>query len=165
MFRSRTLSVTFHDQPLVALASAQMLERLLGYLLENASKYVPSAGVIALYGWRAGDRARLAVTDDGPGIPEAWRERIFEPFVRLDDSPRGAGIGLFAARHLARSMGGELTVEPREPYGSQFVLDLAFVGPSGQDRGIGARPGESRPVGLGSRGSAHGPAAVGPSEA
>ena len=51
--------------------------------------------------------------------------------MRLDDSPRGAGIGLFAARHLARSMGGELTVEPREPYGSQFVLDLAFVGPSG----------------------------------
>jgi signal transduction histidine kinase len=68
------------------------------------------------------------VTDDGPGIPEAWRERIFEPFVRLDDSPRGAGIGLFAARHLARSMDGELTVEPREPCGSQFVLRLRFVG-------------------------------------
>ena len=70
----------------------------------------------------------LAVTDDGPGIPEAWRERIFEPFVRLDDSPRGAGIGLFAARRLARSMDGELTVEPREPHGSQFVLRLRFVG-------------------------------------
>ena len=56
------------------------------------------------------------------------QERIFEPFVRLDDSPRGAGIGLFAARRLARAMDGELTVESREPFGSQFVLRLKFVG-------------------------------------
>ena len=103
----------------------------LGYLLENASKYAPPGGGIDIYGWREGDRATLAVTDDGPGIPADWRERIFEPFVRLDDSPRGAGIGLFAARHLARTMGGELSVEPREPYGTQFVLRLGFVGPSG----------------------------------
>jgi signal transduction histidine kinase len=108
-----------------------MLHRLLGYLLENAAKYAPASGRIDIYGWRDGARARLAITDDGPGIPEPWRERIFEPFVRLDDSPRGAGIGLFAARHLARSMGGELSVEPREPHGSQFVLELPYVGPSG----------------------------------
>ena len=56
-----------------------------------------------------------------------WHERIFEPFVRLDDSPRGAGIGLFAARHLARSMGGDLRVESRVPAGSQFVLELRLV--------------------------------------
>jgi signal transduction histidine kinase len=131
MLRSRALTVTFHDEPLVALGSAPMLHRLLGYLLENASKYAPATGGIDIYGWREGDRATLAVTDDGPGIPAAWRERIFEPFVRLDDSPRGAGIGLFAARHLARTMDGELSVEPREPYGSQFVLRLGFVGPAG----------------------------------
>jgi signal transduction histidine kinase len=131
MFRTHALAATFRYAPLVALASTQTLHRLLGYLLENAAKYAPASGHIDIYGWREGDRARLAITDDGPGIPEAWRERIFEPFVRLDDSSRGAGIGLFAARHLARSMGGELTVEPREPYGSQFVLDLAFVGETG----------------------------------
>jgi signal transduction histidine kinase len=127
MLRGHSLAASFNEQPLVALASSQMLHRLLGYLLENAAKYAPSSGRIDLYGWRDGDRARLAVTDDGPGIPEAWRERIFEPFVRLDDSPRGAGIGLFAARHLARAMGGELTVEGRQPRGSQFVLDLSLV--------------------------------------
>jgi signal transduction histidine kinase len=130
MLRTHALVATFHDRPLVALASREMLHRLLGYLLENAAKYAPTSGRIDIYGWREGDRARLAITDDGPGIPEPWRERIFEPFVRLEDSPRGAGIGLFAARHLARSMGGELSVEPREPYGSQFILELAFVGPS-----------------------------------
>jgi signal transduction histidine kinase len=128
MLRRHAVATTFSDQPLNALASSEMLGRLLGYLLENAAKYAPESGTIDIYGWREGDRACLAVTDDGPGIAEQWRERIFEPFVRIDDSPRGAGIGLFAARHLARSMGGELTVEPREPYGTQFVLSLAYVG-------------------------------------
>jgi signal transduction histidine kinase len=128
LLRRHRLRATMRDEPLVAMASVEMVHRLLGYLLENASKYAPGGGAIDIYGWRDGNRALLAITDDGPGIPEAWRERIFEPFVRLDDSPRGAGIGLFAARHLARTMGGELGVEAREPYGSQFILDLAYVG-------------------------------------
>ena len=128
MLRGRELRLAFRDEPLVALASTEELHRLLGYLLENASKYAPDGGAIDIYGWRDADCAYLAVTDDGPGIPAAWRERIFEPFVRLDDSPRGAGIGLFAARRLARSMDGELTVQAREPFGSQFVLRLKFVG-------------------------------------
>jgi K+-sensing histidine kinase KdpD len=124
MLRRHTLASSFTQRPLVARASEEMLRRLLGYLLENASKYAPTGGAIDIYGWREGDKAHLAVTDDGPGIPEAWRGRIFEPFVRLDDSPRGAGIGLFAARHLARAMDGDLRVEPRLPAGSQFVLEL-----------------------------------------
>ena len=114
-----------HDDEILGKAyDARLMRRLLGYLLENASKYAPVGGTIDIYGWRKDDRACLAITDDGPGIPVEWRERIFEPFVRLDDSPRGSGIGLFAARHLARSMGGDLLAEDRAPKGSQFVLEL-----------------------------------------
>jgi signal transduction histidine kinase len=127
LFRRQRLVATFVERPLRAHASHDMLRRLLGYLLENAAKYAPAEGKIDIYGWRAGDRAFLAITDDGPGIPTDWREKIFEPFVRLDDSPRGAGIGLFAARHLARSMSGDLRAEDREPRGSQFVLELPAV--------------------------------------
>ncbi|MEA2623450.1 MAG: hypothetical protein QOH61_2360 [Chloroflexota bacterium] len=127
MLRRHVMATTFEDRPLMAQGSDEMLRRLLGYLLENAAKYAPVGGTIDIYGWRRNGRAYLAVTDDGPGIPEAWHERIFEPFVRLDDSPRGAGIGLFAARHLARAMGGDLRVEVRVPAGSQFVLDLALA--------------------------------------
>ncbi|MEO8625234.1 MAG: GAF domain-containing sensor histidine kinase [Candidatus Limnocylindrales bacterium] len=124
MFRRQKLSASFLERPLRAYASVDQLKRLLGYLLENAAKYAPGEGTIDIYGWRKDGRAFLAITDDGPGIPGDWRERIFEPFVRLDDSPRGSGIGLFAARHLARSMGGELRAEDRAPRGSQFVLEL-----------------------------------------
>jgi K+-sensing histidine kinase KdpD len=125
ILRRHRLRTDFLERPLMAVGSAELLRRLLGYLLENASKYAPVDGTIDIYGWRTGDRAFVALTDDGPGIPADWRERIFEPFVRLDDSPRGAGIGLFAARRLARSLGGDLRVEPRLPKGTQFVLELA----------------------------------------
>jgi two-component system, OmpR family, sensor histidine kinase KdpD len=128
IFRRHRLATDFTDRPLRAFANADQLRRLLGYLLENASKYAPLDGTIDIYGWRQKDRAYVAITDDGPGIPVEWRERIFEPFVRLDDSPRGAGIGLFAARHLARSMGGDLRAEDRAPRGSQFVLELPAAG-------------------------------------
>jgi K+-sensing histidine kinase KdpD len=128
MLRRHVLRTEFVDRPLMAHGADEALRRLLGYLLENASKYAPVGGTIDIYGWKQDGRAFLAVTDDGPGIPLAWRDRIFEPFVRLDDSPRGAGIGLFAARHLARAMGGDLRVEARVPAGSQFVLDLGLVG-------------------------------------
>ncbi|MDP8905287.1 MAG: GAF domain-containing protein [Chloroflexota bacterium] len=124
IFRRQRLATSFLERPLIAVASSEPLRRLLGYLLENAAKYAPQDGTIDIYGWRQEDRVCLAITDDGPGIPVAWRERIFEPFVRLDESTRGAGIGLFAARHIARSMGGDLRAEDRQPRGSQFVLEL-----------------------------------------
>lgn len=129
MLRRHELAATFTTEPMYAWASDEMLRRLLGYLLENASKYAPVGGLIDIYGWELDGVAHIAITDDGPGIPWEWRDRIFEPFVRLDDSPRGAGIGLFAARHLARAMGGDLRVEDREPAGSQFVLTLAQTRP------------------------------------
>ncbi|HET7676284.1 MAG TPA: HAMP domain-containing sensor histidine kinase [Candidatus Limnocylindrales bacterium] len=125
LLRRHRFEASFTERPLRAEASGEQLRRLLEYLLENAAKYAPPGGRIDVYGWRLGELACLAVTDDGPGIPAEWHERIFEPFVRLDDSPRGAGIGLFAARRLARTMGGDLRVEPRAPAGSQFVLELA----------------------------------------
>jgi signal transduction histidine kinase len=124
MFRRQKLTASFVERPLRAYASVDQLKRLLGYLLENAAKYAPPEGTIDIYGWRRDGKTFVAITDDGPGIPAEWREKIFEPFVRLDDSPRGSGIGLFAARHLARSMGGELLAEDRAPRGSQFVLEL-----------------------------------------
>ena len=125
ILRRHQLEANFEERPLMAVGSVDLLGRVLEYLLENATKYAPVAGRIQVFGWRDGGRVLLAVTDDGPGIPAEWRERIFEPFVRRDDSPRGAGIGLFAARHLARAMNAELRLEDRIPAGSQFVLELA----------------------------------------
>ena len=72
------------------------------------------------------DGAELTVADDGPGVPPADRDRIFERFTRLDDARSardgGAGLGLAIARDIAARHGGTLTVEG--PPGARFVLWL-----------------------------------------
>ena len=134
VLRRRRLEVEFEERPLTAVASAELLGRVLEYLLENAAKYAPPNGAIRIHGRRVGGTVRVDVWDDGPGIPAEWHEQIFEPFVRRADSARGSGIGLFAARHLARTMGGELRLETAEPAGSRFVLELPAA------HGPGPRP-------------------------
>ncbi|MFE2063418.1 ATP-binding protein [Streptomyces sp. NPDC059467] len=109
------------------------LVRLLTNLLDNAQRHADRRIELTL---RTDQDARLAVlevTDDGPGIPEADRERIFERFTRLDDARSrdlgGAGLGLAIARDIAHQHHGTLRVEPR-PYGAGIVARLP-LSPSG----------------------------------
>lgn len=90
------------------------LERLLANLVDNAVRHARTeVGVRAAV---EGNDAVLEVTDDGPGVPEADRSRIFERFVRLDTvrarESGGTGLGLAIAREIARAHGGELTMAP-----------------------------------------------------
>ncbi|HYN69186.1 MAG TPA: ATP-binding protein [Candidatus Eisenbacteria bacterium] len=110
---------------LFALADPPRLRQILEHLVENAVKYAPPETRIAV-DWRMveGD-VRIGVGDEGPGIPEEWRERIFEPYARRETrTARGSGIGLYAARRLAESMGARLWCEPAEGHGARFVVAL-----------------------------------------
>ena len=110
---------------LFALVDRARLLQILEHLVENAVKYAPPDTTITLE-WRMADGAvRIAVSDEGPGIPEEWRERIFEPYARRDTrTARGSGIGLYAARRLAESMGARLWCEPANGQGARFVIAL-----------------------------------------
>ncbi|MEH6379970.1 ATP-binding protein, partial [Streptomyces sp. KLMMK] len=92
------------------------LERLLANLVDNALRHAASRVVITASLDGAAGRAVLEVTDDGPGIPEEERERVFERFVRLDAARTresgGSGLGLAIAREIARAHGGGLDVAP-----------------------------------------------------
>jgi signal transduction histidine kinase len=91
---------------------AGALERLLWNLASNAGRYGTSR---VAFSCEASDTAVVArVADDGPGVPEAERERVFERFVRLDEARDrvggGTGLGLAVARAIARSHGGEVRI-------------------------------------------------------
>ncbi|MEJ8652868.1 HAMP domain-containing sensor histidine kinase [Streptomyces sp. MS1.AVA.3] len=102
--------------------SRSQLGRVLGNLLDNAQRHAVSAVRVAVV--RDGEWVVLRVEDDGPGVPEGDRERIFERFVRLDDARArddgGAGLGLAIARDVAERHGGSLAVRT----GSVFELRL-----------------------------------------
>ena len=99
---------------------------MLEQILENESKYAPSADGVSIGMWRLGDEIQVYITDDGPGVPlEDW-ESVFEPFVRVGGGgrSRGSGIGLFAARRLMTAMGGRIFLEPNGYASSRFVVAL-----------------------------------------
>jgi signal transduction histidine kinase len=112
-------------RPLSVIADVARLRQVLEHLLENAVKYAPPGTRITLDWALVEGVARLGITDEGPGIPPEWRDRIFEPYARRETSTaRGSGIGLYAARRLAESMDGRLWCEPAASGGARFVLAL-----------------------------------------
>ena len=109
-----------------AMADPPRLRQVVEHLLENAVKYAPPKTTITIYWALVEGVVRLGVTDEGPGIPEEWRERIFEPYARRDTkTARGSGIGLYAAKRLVESMGGQLWCEPAIGHpGARFVVAI-----------------------------------------
>ncbi|MFF3173645.1 sensor histidine kinase [Streptomyces sp. NPDC057900] len=106
--------------------SRGQLARVIGNLLDNAERHAVSSVAVAVRAERGG--AVVSVTDDGAGVPEAERGRIFERFVRLDDARArddgGAGLGLAIARDVATRHGGRLTVTGAGERGARFELWL-----------------------------------------
>ncbi len=113
---------------LVVPGEERLLRRALRNLLENARRY--GGGEITLHAQRhAGPspRAELRVCDRGPGVPEALRERIFEPFFRLPghaEREGGVGLGLALVKQIAERHGGQVRCEAQAGGGSCFVLSL-----------------------------------------
>jgi two-component system sensor histidine kinase KdpD len=117
-----------------ARGDAALLERVLANVLENATKHAAGAGV-RVDAVCAGDDVVVRVVDTGPGVPADQRERMFEPFQRLGDVPRGTGVGLglAVARGLTEAMGGTLTAEDTPGGGLTMMVELPRAG-RGDDR-------------------------------
>ena len=122
--------------PVTVPGDERLLRRALRNLLENAQRY--GAGEVSVsvqaLGSDAGSQGPQAVVrvcDRGPGVPEPWRERIFEPFFRLPghaEREGGVGLGLSLVRQIAQRHGGSVRCEGRDGGGSCFTLTLPQQG-------------------------------------
>jgi signal transduction histidine kinase len=99
-------------------------------LVENAVKYTPSGGEVALSLRKDSSHASIAVSDTGPGIPADILPHIFERFYRGNHRSMmgGTGLGLAIADRIARSHGGSIDVESREGRGSTFTVNIPVSG-------------------------------------
>ena len=114
--------------PVVLEADPDRLTQALRNLLRNAIVHTEPGGLVQLSAQEHGERVRLIVDDDGPGVPAAERERIFDRFARLDAArgrdAGGAGLGLAIVRAIAVAHDGDVWVERSPEGGARFVLDL-----------------------------------------
>ncbi|MFD3525560.1 ATP-binding protein [Streptomyces sp. NPDC058653] len=113
------------DVPMVAVDPG-LLERAVANIVENAVKYSPQDAPVLVSASAIADRVEVRVVDRGPGVPDDAKDRIFAPFQRYGDAPRGAGVGLglAVARGFAEAMGGTLAAEDTPGGGFTMVLTL-----------------------------------------
>ena len=124
----KSQSLSKNSQPgLVVRADSVRFKQVLMNLLGNAIKFTPKGGSIELGAHLAGGRVRVEVRDNGPGIPPAEQQRIFEAFYRLRESGKkteGTGLGLAITHRLVELHGGELTLDSELGKGSCFYFSL-----------------------------------------
>jgi two-component system sensor histidine kinase KdpD len=110
-------------------ADAALLERAVANLVANALHATAPGHPVRLVAGTVLDRVELRVVDQGPGIPAAERERVFQPFQRLGDRPNGTGVGLglAVARGFVEVLDGELTIEDTPGGGTTMVVSFPIA--------------------------------------
>ena len=109
---------------------ADRLVQVLFNLLSNALRYSPRNGRVVIESRQAGKQARVSVTDQGPGVPEEFREHVFEPFAQanpsLEDDPHGQhlGLGLSIARNIVQRLGGNIGFSSKPHLATTFFFEL-----------------------------------------
>jgi signal transduction histidine kinase len=107
-----------------ALVDPVAVSRIVVNLVKNSVQYTPAGSTIRVWGRRTTDGVVIVVEDDGPGIGESDRERIFEPLVRASSDADGLGLGLSFVKQLAQLHGGDVRVEDVPGGGAAFVVTL-----------------------------------------
>ncbi|MGH2970893.1 MAG: ATP-binding protein [Gaiellaceae bacterium] len=109
-------------------ADRDLLRQVIGNLVDNAVKYSPGGGVVAIATREDAKGTAIVVSDQGVGIAPELHERIFEKFFRVDPAQKsgvgGTGLGLYIAAELTRRMGGRLTVDSTPGAGSTFTIEF-----------------------------------------
>lgn len=132
--REKGIAVETHIPPSLPLkGDPRRLGQLLLILLDNAIKYTPPGGQVAVRGERKGHRMEVTVRDTGPGIPPEHQEKVFERFYRIDRARsrrEGAGLGLAIARWIVQAHRGQIKLDSEPGKGTTVTVSLPVEGPS-----------------------------------
>ncbi len=132
--KALTISVNIADNVPIINADANMLERAIINLFDNAIKYTPDGGKIEVGVKRENDEVLVLVRDTGLGIGKDAQQHLFERHVRIAREEhkkiKGSGLGLFIVRSVAQRHGGDAWVESKEGEGSTFYLGIPLDGPN-----------------------------------
>ncbi len=120
------LGIDEFDDTSTVLASQTLLRELVSNLIDNAIQHIEPGGVVTVSCRRLGERVVLRVVDNGPGIPEAERAKVFQRFYRLDDNkPNSSGLGLSIVKEICDGLGAAINLGSPES-GSGLVAEVVF---------------------------------------
>jgi two-component system OmpR family sensor kinase len=134
--RARQIEVRLKSEEGAAMTGdEEMIKRMIVNVLDNAVRHAPSGSAVDVQLTRTAGRYEMAITDTGPGIPEAAQPHIFERFYRADPArsranDSGAGLGLALARWIARAHDGDVWLLRSSSQGTTFMM---AVGPGGHE--------------------------------
>ena len=130
--QGRRVRTWFPDELPLFRGDAGLLDRVLANVLENALKHSPGRQEVVVSGSVIANRLQVRVVDRGVGVPDDAKDRIFAPFQRFGDAPRGdgVGLGLAVARGLTEAMDGTLTAEDTPGGGLTIVIELPLATPA-----------------------------------
>jgi signal transduction histidine kinase len=127
----RGLTVGIEGEPALVAGEPGRLRHALRNLVENAIKFNRPGGAVTVRTWTSADSAGVIVEDDGPGVPEELRERIFDRFFRVESSRSrqtgGGGLGLAIVKEIAHAHGGQVRLLSLLPHGSAFEMSFPAV--------------------------------------
>lgn len=109
-----------------AVLDGHLIERLVANLVSNAVKFTPEGGAIRISTRQRGSRVAIEVWDSGPGVPESLQAKLFDKFVRHDDSP-GLGLGLYICQSIVDMHGGTISIQKTQGGGIAFVVELPLA--------------------------------------
>jgi signal transduction histidine kinase len=130
LFESRgtTVQLDVPESVPPLLGDRRRVEQILTNLLSNAAKYTPGGGLVQVAARADNGHVLLSVADNGPGVPQAEREIVFDKFYRgrqaIRDGEAGSGLGLAIVKSLVELHGGCIHVEGNQPRGARFVVSL-----------------------------------------
>ena len=128
---SHSIRVENQNEYLMAYMDARLIMQVLINLVNNAIKYTPENSSITISAEECGDFAKISVADDGEGVPDELKPRIFDMFYTGNnsrgDSRRGLGLGLALCKSIVLAHGGEISVTDNEPHGAVFTFSLPKV--------------------------------------
>ncbi len=132
------------DLPAV-LADSGLLERVVANVLDNALRHSPVGAPVRITAWPVDSSVQLQVSDQGPGVSDSDKSRMFEAFQRLGDAPagEGLGLGLAVARGFVSAMAGRLDAEDTPGGGLTMVLSLPAAATTALDGGRRLDPGDA----------------------
>ena len=98
-------------------------------LLSNAVKYAGNPGKVTIKIWTEKDKVYTSIADNGPGIDDANKSKIFDPFFQIPNSKAlyGSGIGLHIVKDLLKAHGGDIYAEDNEPNGTRFIFYIPII--------------------------------------